>query len=70
VRYSSRIQAFYVVYPETLHQNNLAMRQQMETLAVWQNEVAKVQQSHSEKFQQTKDLVINVSAIETITVVL
>jgi len=46
------------------------MRQQMETLAVWQNEVAKVQQSHSEKFQQTKDLVINVSAIETITVVL
>lgn len=45
---------------ETLQQNNLAMRQQFNTLAMWQEEVFKVHQNHKAKFAETKELVLKV----------
>ncbi|XP_015589269.1 optineurin isoform X2 [Cephus cinctus] len=42
---------------ETLTQNNLAMKQQFNTLATWQEEVMKVHQSHKEKFAETRELI-------------
>ncbi|XP_068083261.1 optineurin isoform X2 [Anabrus simplex] len=47
---------------ETLHQNNLAMKQQFNTLVMWQDEVFKVHQSHKEKFAETKDLILKLRA--------
>ena len=45
---------------ETLQQNNLAMRQQFNTLAMWQEEGFKVHQNHKAKFAETKELVLKV----------
>jgi hypothetical protein len=45
---------------ETVQQNNLAMKQQFSTVAMWQEEVFKVQQNHKAKFAETKDLVLKV----------
>lgn len=45
---------------ETLHQNNLAMKKQFNTLVMWQEDVMKVHQSHKEKFEETKKLIANV----------
>ncbi|KAK7792290.1 hypothetical protein R5R35_004867 [Gryllus longicercus] len=50
---------------ETLHQNNLAMKQQFNTLVMWQDEVFKVHQSHKEKFQETKELILKLKAENT-----
>lgn len=47
---------------ETLQQNNLAMKQQFNTLAMWQEEVSKVHQNHKAKFAETKDLVLKLRA--------
>jgi len=44
---------------ETLHQNNLAMKRQYETLVLWQEDVMKVHQSHKEKFAETKKFIEN-----------
>ncbi|KAJ9577382.1 hypothetical protein L9F63_006062, partial [Diploptera punctata] len=43
---------------ETLHQNNLAMKQQFATLAKWQDDVFNVFQNHKTKFAETKELVL------------
>lgn len=42
---------------ETLKQNNMAMKQQFNTLAAWQEEIGKVHQSHKQKFNETKELI-------------
>nr|CAD7395096.1 unnamed protein product [Timema poppensis] len=42
---------------DTLNQNNMAMRQQFQTLVKWQEEVLKVHQNHKEKFAETRDLI-------------
>lgn len=42
---------------ETLRQNNEFMKQQFNTLTMWQEEVTKVHQSHKEKFVETKELI-------------
>lgn len=42
---------------ETLKQNNLAMKQQFNTLAIWQEEIMKVHQNHKKKFAQTRELI-------------
>ncbi|XP_015524152.2 optineurin isoform X1 [Neodiprion lecontei] len=42
---------------ETLKQNNLAMKQQFNVLAAWQEEIMKVHQSHKQKFSETKALI-------------
>lgn len=42
---------------ETLRQNNESMKQQFNTLAMWQEEVTKVHQNHKQKFAETKDLI-------------
>ncbi|XP_011691264.1 PREDICTED: flagellar attachment zone protein 1 isoform X2 [Wasmannia auropunctata] len=42
---------------ETLRQNNDSMKQQFSTLAMWQEEVTKVHQSHKQKFSETKELI-------------
>ncbi|XP_046744366.1 optineurin isoform X2 [Diprion similis] len=42
---------------ETLKQNNLAMKQQFNVLAAWQEEIMKVHQSHKQKFTETKALI-------------
>ncbi|XP_012262676.2 NF-kappa-B essential modulator isoform X1 [Athalia rosae] len=42
---------------ETLQQNNLAMKQQFNTIAAWQEEISKVHQSHKQKFSETKELI-------------
>lgn len=42
---------------ETLRQNNEFMKQQFNTLTMWQEEVTKVHQSHKEKFAETKELI-------------
>jgi hypothetical protein len=48
------------LFLETLQQNNLAMRQQFNTLSMWQEEVLKVHQNHKAKFSETKELVLKV----------
>jgi len=50
---------------ETLQQNNLAMKQQFNTLARWQEEVFKVHQNHKAKFAETKELVLKLRAENT-----
>ncbi|XP_043262735.1 optineurin-like isoform X2 [Colletes gigas] len=42
---------------ETLKQNNVAMKQQFNTLASWQEEIMKVHQNHKKKFSETKGLI-------------
>lgn len=42
---------------ETLMQNNMAMKQQFNTLACWQEEVMRVQKSHKQKFAETRELI-------------
>jgi len=42
---------------ETLKQNNESMKQQFNTLAMWQEEVTKVHQSHKQKFAETKEFI-------------
>ncbi|XP_024888606.1 optineurin-like [Temnothorax curvispinosus] len=42
---------------ETLRQNNDSMKQQFNTLAMWQEEVTKVHQNHKQKFAETKELI-------------
>ncbi|XP_070529670.1 optineurin isoform X1 [Cardiocondyla obscurior] len=42
---------------ETLRQNNESMKQQFNTLAMWQDEVTKVHNNHKQKFAETKDLI-------------
>ncbi|XP_011636667.1 myosin-11 isoform X2 [Pogonomyrmex barbatus] len=42
---------------ETLRQNNISMKQQFNTLAMWQEEVTKVHQNHKQKFAETKELI-------------
>ncbi|GJQ66271.1 putative leucine zipper of domain CC2 of NEMO, NF-kappa-B essential modulator [Trypoxylus dichotomus] len=39
---------------ETLAQNNIAMKKQVETITQWQTEVQRVQESHKEKFNDMK----------------
>ncbi|KZC12783.1 hypothetical protein WN55_04305 [Dufourea novaeangliae] len=41
---------------ETLKQNNVAMRQQFNTLASWQEEMMKVHHNHKKKFTETREL--------------
>lgn len=45
---------------DTLQQNNTAMKQQLTTLTKLQEEVFKIHQSHKQKFEETKDLVLKV----------
>uniref|UniRef100_A0A1B6CNQ6 NF-kappa-B essential modulator NEMO N-terminal domain-containing protein n=1 Tax=Clastoptera arizonana TaxID=38151 RepID=A0A1B6CNQ6_9HEMI len=47
---------------ETLHQNNMAMKEQFSTLQTWQEEVLKVQKNHKEKFAETKTLILKLKA--------
>jgi hypothetical protein len=54
------VEANNFFFSETLRQNNLAMKQQFNTLAMWQNEVHKVHQNHKAKFAETKELVLKV----------
>lgn len=42
---------------ETLKQNNIAMKQQFNTLASWQEEIMKVHQNHKKKFVETRELI-------------
>ncbi|XP_012228357.1 optineurin-like isoform X2 [Linepithema humile] len=42
---------------ETLKQNNVSMKQQFQTLAIWQEEVMKVHQNHKQKFAETRKLI-------------
>lgn len=42
---------------ETLSQNNLAIKTQLNTFFMWQQEVLKTQESHKQKFLETKDLI-------------
>ncbi|XP_076285247.1 uncharacterized protein LOC143211441 [Lasioglossum baleicum] len=42
---------------ETLKQNNIAMKQQFNTLASWKEKMAKVQENHKNKFADTMELV-------------
>ncbi|XP_018309199.1 optineurin isoform X1 [Mycetomoellerius zeteki] len=42
---------------ETLRQNNESMKQQFNTLAMWQEEVTEVHLSHKQKFAETKELI-------------
>ncbi|XP_076639166.1 uncharacterized protein LOC143351502 isoform X2 [Colletes latitarsis] len=42
---------------ETLKQNNIAMKQQFNTLASWQEEIMKVHQNHKKKFSETTGLI-------------
>ncbi|XP_021932009.1 optineurin isoform X2 [Zootermopsis nevadensis] len=47
---------------DTLCQNNLAMKQQFNTLVMWQNELLRVHKNHKEKFTETKELVLKLRA--------
>ncbi|KAF5275368.1 hypothetical protein FQA39_LY06825 [Lamprigera yunnana] len=42
---------------EILHQNNLAMKKQFDTLVLWQEDVMAVHKSHKEKFAETKNYI-------------
>ena len=42
---------------ETLKQNNVAMKQQFNTLASWQEQIMDVHQSHKKKFLETRNLI-------------
>ncbi|XP_034178161.1 uncharacterized protein LOC117603281 isoform X1 [Osmia lignaria lignaria] len=42
---------------ETLKQNNIAMKQQFNTLSNWQEEIMKVHQNHKKKFAETRELI-------------
>lgn len=42
---------------ETLKQNNIAMKQQFNTLSDWQEEIMKVHQNHKKKFAETRELI-------------
>ncbi|XP_018352173.1 PREDICTED: girdin-like [Trachymyrmex septentrionalis] len=42
---------------ETLRQNNVSMKQQFNTLAMWQEEVTKVHLNHKQQFAETKELI-------------
>lgn len=42
---------------ETLRQNTLSMKEQFNTLAMWQEEVMKVHETHKKKFAETRELV-------------
>ncbi|XP_031836081.2 uncharacterized protein LOC116428520 [Nomia melanderi] len=42
---------------ETLKQNNIAMKQQFNTLVNWQEEIMKIHQSHKKKFAETRELI-------------
>lgn len=42
---------------ETLKQNNIAMKQQFNTLAMWQEEIMQVHQNHKQKFAETRRLI-------------
>lgn len=42
---------------ETLKQNTSAMKEQFNTLAMWQEEVMKVHETHKKKFAETRELV-------------
>ncbi|XP_075216298.1 uncharacterized protein LOC142321788 isoform X2 [Lycorma delicatula] len=46
----------------TLQQHNLAMKQQFQTLKMWQDEVYKVHQTHKEKFEETKQFINKITA--------
>lgn len=54
---------FSFFYLETLQQNNLAIKRQMETICTWQLEMQKVHQNHKEKFAETKLYIDNVSKV-------
>ena len=43
---------------ETLNQNNLAIKSQLNTFFMWQQEVLKTHQTHKQKFLETKDLIL------------
>ncbi|XP_017878749.1 optineurin-like [Ceratina calcarata] len=42
---------------EALKQNNVAMKQQFNTLAKWQEEIMQVHQNHKKKFSETRELI-------------
>ncbi|XP_043597982.1 optineurin [Bombus pyrosoma] len=42
---------------ETLKQNNIAMKQQFNTLATWQEDILKIHQNHKKKFAETRELI-------------
>lgn len=42
---------------ETLKQNNVAMKQQFNTLANWQEEIMRIHQNHKKKFAETRELI-------------
>lgn len=42
---------------ETLKQNNIAMKQQFNVLATWQEEIMRVHQNHKKKFAETRELI-------------
>ncbi|XP_033331300.2 uncharacterized protein LOC117223225 [Megalopta genalis] len=41
---------------ETLKQNNMAMKQQFNSVASWQEEIMKIHQNHKKKFAETREL--------------
>ncbi|EEB12832.1 Optineurin, putative [Pediculus humanus corporis] len=43
---------------ETLNQNNLAIKSQLNTFFMWQQEVLKTHETHKQKFLETKDLIL------------
>lgn len=42
---------------ETLKQNNIAMKQQFNSLATWHEEIMRVHQDHKKKFAETRELI-------------
>lgn len=42
---------------ETLKQNNIAMKQQFNVLASWQEEIMRLHQNHKKKFGETRELI-------------
>lgn len=42
---------------ETLKQNNIAMKQQFNVLATWQEEIMRLHQNHKKKFGETRELI-------------
>ncbi|XP_020721792.1 NF-kappa-B essential modulator isoform X2 [Bombus terrestris] len=42
---------------ETLKQNNIAMKQQFNTLVTWQEDIMRIHQNHKKKFAETRELI-------------
>lgn len=48
------LKGLFIMFSDTLQQNNLAMKKQFDTLVLWQEDVVRVHESHKQKFADTK----------------